>query len=84
MISPLSRYRASSENNNGFAVVVATRLPVTTPNYSSYTVRDNETFQSISMRVLGTPLLYWRIADINPQVAFPDFIPVGTVIRIPQ
>jgi len=84
MISPLSRYRMSSENRGGQAVVLATRLPKTVPNYTSYTVRDNETFQSISMRVFGTPLLYWRIADINPQVPFPDFIPVGTVVRIPQ
>lgn len=73
-----------SENRDGKVVVVAVKLPSSIPNYSSYTVRDNETFQSISMRVFGTPLLYWRIADINPQVPFPDYIPIGTVIRIPQ
>jgi len=84
MISPLSRYRMISENRDGKVVVVAVKLPSSIPNYSSYTVRDNETFQSISMRVFGTPLLYWRIADINPQVPFPDYIPIGTVIRIPQ
>lgn len=84
MISPLSRYKITSENRGGLSVVVATKTSFPVPNYSSYTVRDNETFQSVSMRVFGTPLLYWKIADINPQVAFPDFIPAGTVIRIPQ
>jgi hypothetical protein len=84
MISPLSRYRLVSENREGSAVIIASRTTQSVPNYSSYTVRDKETFQSISMRLFGTPLLYWRIADINPQVPFPNFIPVGTTIRIPQ
>ncbi|NBS70972.1 LysM peptidoglycan-binding domain-containing protein [bacterium] len=74
----------ATENRSGSATVVSTRLPSSVPNYSTYTVRDSETFQSISTKVLGTPLLYWRIADINPQVPFPDTIPVGTVIRIPR
>lgn len=84
MISPLSRYRLASEERNNRTDIVAVKDRSPLPNYRTYTVSDGETFQSIATRFLGSPLLYWRIADINPQVAFPDSIPVGTVIRIPQ
>lgn len=51
--------------------------------YSVYTSTEGDTFMLISSKFLGTPSRYWEIADINPQVQWPDRIPAGTLIRIP-
>ena len=32
----------------------------------------------------GDPELSWVIANANPEVLYPDQIPVGTVLRIPD
>lgn len=52
--------------------------------YSIYTVRSNDTIDSLAISVYGDPSLYWRIADINPHIQYPDSLQVGDVIRIPE
>lgn len=84
MIAPFSRYVSASETRNGVTYVVAKRPVTYTPNYISHTARRGETMADLAKKYLGTPVLYWRIADINPQVPFPDIIEPGTKIRIPQ
>ena len=84
MIQILSRYTATTEERNGNIVIVATRKPTTMPSYMSHRARSGDTFENLAARYLGSPLFYWKIADINPQVVFPDYIPVGTNIRIPR
>lgn len=51
--------------------------------YALYTSKDGDTFDIIAARFLGDPSRYWEIADINPQVEWPDRITTGTVLRIP-
>lgn len=84
MIQTLSRYKATTEERNGNIVIIATRKPTTMPSYASHRARSGDTFANLAARYLGSPLFYWKIADINPQVSFPDYIPVGTNIRIPR
>jgi nucleoid-associated protein YgaU len=84
VITNLSRYSAQSETRNGDTVVVAVRGKTTTPDYITHVSREGDSFESLAARYLGAAIFYWRIADINPQVIFPDMIPVGTTIRIPQ
>lgn len=84
MITTLSRYKAVIENRNGAGVVVATYKKDQIPNHFVYRAKDGDTFQSLSSRYLGAPNFYWKIAEINPQVHFPDTIPAGTLIRIPR
>lgn len=52
--------------------------------YTQYVVREGESFESLAARLYNDGKRYWEIARINPQVEFPDFIPVGTVIRLPR
>lgn len=73
-----SRYRIS---NGGRLADRVDYKPVT---YYQYVSRDGDTFVKIAARVLNDPTRYWEIADINPQVEWPDLIPTGTVIRIPS
>jgi nucleoid-associated protein YgaU len=84
MIQISSRYRVNTEIRNDDIAVVSVRNSVTVPNYATHVSREGDSFESLASRFLGAPVFYWKIADINPQVAFPDYIPPGTLIRIPQ
>lgn len=61
----------------------ASRSPVRNSTYTLYTAVLGDTLESISTRVLGDPLRFWEIADLNPQVKFPLDITAGTVLRVP-
>jgi nucleoid-associated protein YgaU len=77
-----SRY--TTKTNGVDAAVIAMRKKTASVTYSNYVVKSSETFESIATRVYRDPSLYWKIADINPHVKFPDLIPLGTIIRIPS
>jgi nucleoid-associated protein YgaU len=51
--------------------------------YSTYISVQGDTFMKLSIQFLNDQSRYWEIADINPQVEWPDEIPTGTLIRIP-
>lgn len=53
-------------------------------SYSNYVTRDGESFESIATNIYRDPRQYWRVAEINPQIKFPDVIEAGTLIRIPS
>lgn len=77
-----SRYTTTTET--GSSVVIALRKSdPTLIQYTSYTSRDGDTFESLAIRLYKDPSQYWRIADANPQVKFPDRIPAGTYLRLP-
>lgn len=61
----------------------ATRVPTKTGSYTVYVVREGDTLENIATRYLGSPLRYWEIADLNPQVKYPLDITTGTTLRLP-
>lgn len=61
----------------------AERKPQQSVQYSVYYSIEGDSFEKLASLYLGNPRLYWRIADINPHIEWPDRIPVGTSIRIP-
>lgn len=73
----LSRYRLDATGQT------ASRLPVQKYTYNIYTVRDGDTLETIAARILGNPLRYWEIADMNPQVKFPLDLEAGMPLRMP-
>lgn len=73
-----SRYRASNGGRT------ADRVTQPNTNYYQYTSRQGDTFLILAAKVLNDSSRYWEIADINPQVQWPDEIPTGTVLRIPM
>lgn len=77
-----SRYTTAVDERTGR--VIAVRKTKESTTFDKYTTRDGDSFDSIAQYVLGDPQQYWRIADLNPQIKFPNEIPVGTVIRIPK
>jgi nucleoid-associated protein YgaU len=77
-----SRYTTAQDATTG--QVIAVRKPKSTYRYSSYVTREGDTFEILAVRIYRDPLQYWRIADINPQLKYPDVIPAGTLIRLPS
>jgi nucleoid-associated protein YgaU len=56
---------------------------VSSERYSTYVSKAGDSFDLIATRIYRDPTQYWRIANINPHVKFPNEIPVGTQLRIP-
>lgn len=77
-----SRYTTAQEETSTLVTAVRKkdRAPV---QYSTYTSRAGDTFELLAVRLYKDPTQYWRVADANPQVKFPDVIPTGTQLRLP-
>lgn len=84
MLSASSRYTPTTVSSTTDTTVIAVRKPTATVEYSTYTARDGDSFVLLATRLFNDPSQYWRIADLNPQVKFPDVVTVGTVLRIPK
>lgn len=80
----MATYTTSSRYSLSNGGQLATRRPLEQVTYYQYTAREGDTFERIAARLFNDGKRYWEIADINPQVQFPDTIPVGTVLRIPR
>lgn len=81
MLKVSSRYTTEVANDGQ---VIGVRKPVYSGSYTVYTVKDGDTLDLLAITMYGDPSLYWRIADMNPHIAFPDIISVGDVLRIPE
>jgi len=84
MLSSSSRYTTTSAEKDGTSIAIAVRKSTSFVQYSTYTARDGDSFINIATKLFGDPSQYWRVADINPQLKFPDLIPAGETIRIPK
>ena len=54
--------------------------------YSSFQLfqMSGQTLEQLADRQYGDARLWWVIADANPEIGYPDNIPSGTVIRLPN
>jgi hypothetical protein len=84
MISLHSRYRAKQEVRNGDLAVIGSYTKSDTTQFMTYISRDGDSFEKLASVYLGGAVFYWKIAELNPHVPFPDRIPLGTRIRIPR
>lgn len=78
-----SRYQESTANVGSGVVVTAVRAPTYAVKFTTHKVRDLESFESIAAWALGDPQRWWEVADLNTHVKYPNYIPVGTMIRVP-
>jgi hypothetical protein len=54
------------------------------PDYVYYTVVVGDRLDLIAQRMWGVPDYWWKIADVNPEVWYPDDLVIGSNIRIPS
>lgn len=52
--------------------------------YGLHRVVDGDSITNIAARLLSDDRRWWEIADINPQVKYPEDLVVGSIIRIPR
>jgi nucleoid-associated protein YgaU len=81
MITLSSRYTTSVANDGR---VISIRKPTFPVKYTVYTVREGDTMELLAARAYSDPKQYWRIADMNPHIPFPDTLLVGDTLRIPK
>lgn len=62
---------------------VYSMLPLPIGAYQNYIAREGDRFDLIAHSLWGDAELWWRIADINPEVFHPHAIEPGTILRIP-
>jgi nucleoid-associated protein YgaU len=77
-----SRYTTYKDETT--SIMLAVLKDVASERYTTYVSRYGDTFDLIATRIYNDPTQYWRIANLNPQVKFPNDIPVGTQLRIPS
>lgn len=58
--------------------------PLTTGSrYRTYVIEEGDRLDLLAHRIYGDSLLWWVIADANPEHLFPDDLTAGTTIRVP-
>jgi hypothetical protein len=62
----------------------ASPKPKVTVNYYLYRLVQGDTMLNLAARTLGSDRRWWEIADINPQIKYPEDLVVGSVIRMPR
>lgn len=70
--------------SQGNSVAVFGSPPPSISSFTYYTVGQGERFDTIAAMLYGQPTLWWRIADANPEVWYPDNLVAGSIIRIPS
>lgn len=81
MLTLSSRYKNEIADDGQVISVRKTTSPTT---YTVYTVKDGDTLDLLATNMYGDPSLYWRIADMNPHISFPDLIQAGDILRLPE
>lgn len=76
-----SRYTTYKDPST--STLIAVPKEIGSERYSSYVSKAGDTFDILATRIYRDPSQYWRIANLNPQVKFPNEIPAGTQLRIP-
>ena len=65
------------------AVAVFGPTPTFPAAFAYYTVVAGDRLDSIAYDLYGLPDLWWKIANANPEIFYPDNLVVGSIIRIP-
>jgi len=74
----------TAEGTTGQAVFRSGFPNLLASSFIYYTVVEGDRFDLIAAKIYGVPNSWWRIADANPEVWYPENLVVGSIIRIPQ
>ena len=83
MIIKGSRYTQSSETRNNETKNVAVASKYTTDRYITVISQEGQSLQYLASLYLNDSTMYWKVADLNENIMFPDYLPTGTVVKIP-
>lgn len=84
MIISGSRYKLTTYEKDGVIVNASTKgAPFLAKRTFTITTSYGDSFEKVAARVLGDSTQWWKIAGLNPDIRFPDIIPVGTTLIVP-
>lgn len=83
MIIKGSRYIQSSETRNNETKNVATASKYSTDRYITIIAEDGQSLQYLASLYLNDSTMYWKVADLNVNIMFPDRLTAGTIVKIP-
>ncbi len=66
------------------ATVIPNRAVALTQEYTVHRVVAGDRLDALAFRAYGDPEFWWKIADANPGLTFPDELTVGTLLHIPR
>ena len=72
------------ETSSGPSIAVLRQFPDDSSRFYGYVWKEKDRIDLVANLLLGSPSLWWRIMDFNPEVINPFAITVGTVLRIPS
>lgn len=88
MIYQGSRYEkavvVTVRHNQGWSPTVFRAQPRAVSPTSKILMSDYDTLRSLAYRAYNDEELWWHIADANPDLLYPDQIPAGTLVRVPD
>ena len=58
--------------------------PGAASSFFYYTVVDGDRLDNLAFRIYGNANLWWRLADANPELFYPEMLIPGSVLRIPM
>lgn len=77
-------FKAQDSRNRKYQVSVFRIYPSDITNYFLYDWVETDRIDNVANKFLGSPNLWWRIMDFNPDIIDPFNISPGTQIRIPN
>lgn len=83
MIIKGSRYKESVDVKDDEVINVANPVGFLMTRYMVIRAKEGDSFESLASQYLQSPYLYWKIADCNKQVKYPDYLEAGSNVRIP-
>jgi hypothetical protein len=66
------------------AVAVFGPPPTGPAAFVYYTVLPGDRLDTLANALYGVPDYWWKIADANPEIFYPEILIVGSIIRIPS
>lgn len=77
-------YKARDSRTNKVQVSVFRVFPEDVSSYFIYEWVETDRIDNVASRFLGSPNLWWRIMDFNPDIIDPFNIAPATQLRIPN
>lgn len=90
MIFEESRYETATivpvaDNTGVYRATIIPRAPQPiTGDYTMHLIVAGDRLDILAFRAYGDPEFWWRIADANPDLTYPDALEVNTLIKIPR
>lgn len=69
--------------SSGIKTAIYGRPPSGPAAFYYYTVMTGDRFDLIASKLYGVPEFWWKIANANPEIFYPDDLVAGSLIRVP-